>query len=86
MQVSIPSVIQSGEGAVLLCDVDMENEKLYSVKWYKENDLQSVEFYRFVPRERPPVIVYSVPGINVNVSQPKKSVCNITVIYRAIGY
>lgn len=32
LQVSVPSVIQAGEGASLLCDVDMENEKLYSVK------------------------------------------------------
>ena len=32
LQVSVPSVIQAGEGASLLCNVDMENEKLYSVK------------------------------------------------------
>lgn len=69
LQVSVPSVIQAGEGAALLCDVDMENERLYSVKWYKDDELQSVEFFRFVPRETPQLIVYDLPGINVNVSQ-----------------
>ncbi|XP_032793380.2 uncharacterized protein LOC116930122 [Daphnia magna] len=66
LQVSVPSVIQAGEGAALLCDVDMENERLYSVKWYKDDELQSVEFFRFVPRETPQLIVYDLPGINVN--------------------
>ncbi|XP_057365342.2 uncharacterized protein LOC130686064 [Daphnia carinata] len=66
LQVSVPSVIQAGEGAALLCDVDMENERLYSVKWYKDDELQSVEFFRFVPRETPQLIVYDLPGVNVN--------------------
>lgn len=64
-QVSVPSVIQAGEGASLLCDVDMQNERLYSVKWYKDEE---TEFFRYVPRESPPLIVYNLPGINVNVS------------------
>ena len=34
LQVSVPSVIQAGEEAVLLCDVDLEGDVLYSVKWY----------------------------------------------------
>jgi len=70
LQVSVPSVIQAGEGAALLCDVDMENERLYSVKWYKDDEVESVEFFRFVPRETPQLIVYNLPGINVNVSLP----------------
>ena len=68
LQVSVPSVIQAGEGATLLCDVDMEHERLYSVKWYKDDEIESVEFFRYVPRETPPLIVYNLPGINVNVS------------------
>jgi hypothetical protein len=68
LQVSVPSVIQAGEGAALLCDVDMENERLYSVKWYRGDEVESVEFFRFVPRETPQLIVYNLPGINVNVS------------------
>lgn len=61
---SVPSVIQTGEGAILLCDVDMENEVLYSVKWYKDNE----EFFRFVPRDSSQFLVYNVEGINVNAS------------------
>ena len=65
LQVSVPSVIQAGEGAALLCDVDMEGERIYSVKWYKDNE----EFFRYVPRENGnQSIVYNVEGIHVNVS------------------
>jgi hypothetical protein len=69
LKVSVPSVIQAGEGAILSCDVDMENERLYSAKWYKDYFENPVEFFRYVPRESPPVIIYNLDGINVNVSQ-----------------
>lgn len=37
---------------------------LYSVTWYFENE----EFYRYVPKESPPAIVFRVSGITVDVS------------------
>lgn len=37
---------------------------LYSVRWYFENE----EFYRYVPKESPPSIVFPVSGITVDVS------------------
>ena len=46
----------------------MENERLYSAKWYKDYFENPVEFFRYVPRETPPVIIYNLDGINVNVS------------------
>ena len=68
LQVSVPSVIQAGEGAALLCDVDLEGDILYSVKWYKDNDYGSEEFFRYVPRDSPQFLVYNVDGISINVS------------------
>lgn len=43
-----------------------EEEKLYSVKWYKDNE----EFYRYVPKANPPQQSYRVEGIRVDVSMP----------------
>lgn len=37
---------------------------LYSVRWYFESE----EFYRYVPKESPPSIVFPVSGITVDVS------------------
>ena len=39
--VEVPSVVAVGEPAALLCDVDLESDELYSVKWYKDSE----EFY-----------------------------------------
>lgn len=39
--VEVPSVVAVGEPATLLCDVDLESDELYSIKWYKDSD----EFY-----------------------------------------
>lgn len=39
--VEVPSVVAVGEPATLLCDVDLEHDELYSIKWYKDSE----EFY-----------------------------------------
>ncbi|XP_032311132.1 uncharacterized protein LOC6499044 [Drosophila ananassae] len=38
-----------------------EGEALYAIKWYKDNE----EFYRYVPKARPPKTSYRVDGIRV---------------------
>lgn len=59
----------------LLCDTDWcvnmcfifslsPQAPLYSVRWYFESE----EFYRYVPKESPPSIVFPVSGITVDVS------------------
>lgn len=41
-----------------------EEEILYSIKWYKDNE----EFYRYIPKVNPPQQSYRVEGIRVDVS------------------
>lgn len=46
------------------CKYDLDGDVLYSVKWYKDGN----EFYRYVPRDMPPALVFPLNGINVDVS------------------
>lgn len=63
-EVVIPNHVMRHKTAVLLCKYNLDNESLYSVKWYKDGH----EFYRYVPRDMPPAQVFALPGVNVDVS------------------
>ena len=43
----------------------MEGDKLYSVKWYRNGK----EFYRHIPSDNPPTVVFRQPGLYVDVSK-----------------
>lgn len=60
----MPSAVLVGESLWLNCSYDLENEALYSVKWY----FGKTEFYRYLPSEAPQVQIYESPGIFVDVS------------------
>lgn len=64
MHVLIPTAVKRGDNAMLTCAYDLEEDSLYSIKWYKGNR----EFYRYTPRENPPMKVFRVAGLNVEVS------------------
>lgn len=49
------------------CLYDMEGDVLYSVKWYRRRR----EFFRYTPRENPPLKTFEVAEISVNVSEKK---------------
>lgn len=53
-----------GNSTRLECKYDLQGEKLYTVKWYKDGN----EFYRFLPGESPEVQIFKVPGVHVDVS------------------
>ncbi|XP_076066459.1 cell adhesion molecule 2-like [Oratosquilla oratoria] len=63
--VSVPSHEIKGQGVQLLCEYDLEGDKLYSVKWYKGVK----EFYRYIPADKPPMQVFEWPGVQVDLSK-----------------
>ncbi|XP_066138390.1 uncharacterized protein [Euwallacea fornicatus] len=65
VKIRVPQAIISGKDAALQCSVDYEGEQLYSLKWYREG----LEFYRYTPQSRNPVMIFQVAGINVKLSE-----------------
>ncbi|XP_072950034.1 uncharacterized protein [Epargyreus clarus] len=63
--VSVPSLKQRGESVTLTCDYDLEGGKLYSVKWYRDNE----EFYRYMPRLTPPQHAHRLDGVRVDLEK-----------------
>ncbi|XP_065203531.1 uncharacterized protein LOC135833697 [Planococcus citri] len=75
--------VKAGESMRLICEYDLENALLYSIKWYFNEN----EFYRFVPKESPPTRVFPMPGITVDMSQSdNKSVTIRSVARDQTGY
>ncbi|CAL4140904.1 unnamed protein product, partial [Meganyctiphanes norvegica] len=60
----VPLHVSRGEDVTLKCEFDLQDEKLYSIKWYKGGR----EFFRYVPHERPQKAHYTLTGVNVDMS------------------
>jgi len=58
----LPSHAILGEDVILQCSYDMEGDKLYSVKWYRNGK----EFYRHIPSDNPTTAVFRQPGLYVD--------------------
>uniref|UniRef100_A0A2L2YLG2 Ig-like domain-containing protein n=1 Tax=Parasteatoda tepidariorum TaxID=114398 RepID=A0A2L2YLG2_PARTP len=69
VMLDVPSPTILGESVELTCSYELDDEQLYSVKWYK-ND---VEFYRYVPNDWPPGQFLPLPGIRVDLSKSGKT-------------
>nr|XP_046909744.1 uncharacterized protein LOC124491162 [Dermatophagoides farinae] len=65
VMLEVPSPSYAGESIELSCIYELEQDKLYSVKWYK-ND---VEFYRYVPKDWPPGQFLPINGIRVDLAK-----------------
>lgn len=65
IEVRVPNYTVKDNVVRLECHYDMEDEKLYSVKWYKDGN----EFYRYLPRDHPPASLFPLAGIFVDVSE-----------------
>lgn len=63
-EVRIPNHTVRHTDAHLECHYDLDGEALYSVKFYKDGQ----EFYRYVPRDMPPVLIFNQTGVTVDVS------------------
>ena len=60
----MPRYLVVGESANLKCHYELEGEVLYSLKWWKDGR----QFYQYIPLNTPKVVVFTVPGVTVNVS------------------
>ncbi|GFS83745.1 uncharacterized protein TNCV_610811 [Trichonephila clavipes] len=65
VMLDVPSAVNQGESVELSCIYELENDRLYSIKWYR-ND---VEFYRYVPNDWPPGQFLPLPGVKVDLSK-----------------
>lgn len=63
LELVVPQHVVRGQNIKLECNFNLDGETLYSVKWYKDGN----EFYRYVPQERPPVLVFQLPGVTANI-------------------
>lgn len=64
LQVSVPRKSIVGDKIWLNCSIDLEQDTLYSIKWYKDQE----EIYRFLPSNRPSQSVYETDGLFIDVS------------------
>ncbi|XP_055938117.1 uncharacterized protein LOC129968286 [Argiope bruennichi] len=70
----VPSLLVPGDSAYLTCLFDLGGEKLYSVKWFKDDQ----EFYRFFPSLNPQYMAFRAPGIHVDLSKSGRSTVYLT--------
>ncbi|EAT34587.1 AAEL013185-PA [Aedes aegypti] len=76
VHVRVPTAVTLGSPAVLVCESDLPDEDLYSVKWYKGKH----EFFRYTSKEIPSIKIFPKAGININVDH-----CNAShVVLRSV--
>lgn len=63
VSIEIPMAVAAGTTVNMYCRYDLENDDLYTVKWYKGQ-----EFYRYIPKEMPPIGTFGDVGGKVLVS------------------
>lgn len=63
LELVVPEHVSRGQNIRLECNFNLDGETLYSVKWYKDGN----EFYRYIPQDKPPVLVFPLPGVTANV-------------------
>lgn len=65
VRVSVPAAVKRGDSVNLICNYNLENDTLYTIKWYKGKR----EFYRYTPKENPAARTFpSSVGMLVDVS------------------
>uniref|UniRef100_A0A182JCZ6 Ig-like domain-containing protein n=1 Tax=Anopheles atroparvus TaxID=41427 RepID=A0A182JCZ6_ANOAO len=63
VHVKVPIAVLVGSSVTLVCECDLPDEDLYSVKWYKGKH----EFFRYTSKEIPSIKIFPKAGINVGV-------------------
>ncbi|KAJ2942599.1 hypothetical protein O0L34_g2066 [Tuta absoluta] len=75
----IPEAVERGSTVEMRCQYDLEQEVLYSVKWYRGDR----EFCRYSPRDVPPLKIFPIPGIEVNKDESdskRLTIANVTSV------
>ncbi|CAG7784941.1 unnamed protein product [Allacma fusca] len=65
----VPRWAKVGGTVTMHCKYDVGGEPVYQVKWYKGNK----EFYRYVPKESPPVKIFPFAGLHLDLSRSNAS-------------
>lgn len=73
VSIDIPLAVAAGTTVNMSCKYDLQSDTLYTVKWYK----QGAEFFRYVPKEMPPIGVFGELGARVVVRNTLRR--NVTI-------
>ena len=73
VRVRIPKYQTRGSDARLVCLYSLEGDILYSLKWYKGEQL----FYQFIPEHQNQKTIFSIEGIEIDVSNLMQACVNI---------
>ncbi|GFR06389.1 ig-like domain-containing protein [Trichonephila clavata] len=65
MALEVPQFVISGEETTLTCVFDLEQDTLYSIKWYRDD----LEFFRYVPSDKPPNKFFPLQGLNIDLGR-----------------
>ncbi|KAK2714316.1 uncharacterized protein LOC136039977 [Artemia franciscana] len=71
VDIIVPSVVLNGKDALLECHYDLDDEGLYSLKWYKGNE----EIFRFIPGEEflsDRIKGFNLPGVKIDMERSDK--------------
>nr|XP_034184074.1 uncharacterized protein LOC117606127 [Osmia lignaria] len=60
VSIDIPLAVAAGSTVNMTCRYDLQSDTLYTVKWYK-----GPEFFRYLPKEMPPITVFGELGTKV---------------------
>ncbi|XP_065168240.1 uncharacterized protein [Atheta coriaria] len=78
MHIKVPEAVRVGDTVTLACDYDLEQVALYTIKWYHHG----VEFYRYVPKESPPSLVFNLPSIEVDIYRSNSREVTLRNVHR----
>ncbi|XP_013792875.2 uncharacterized protein LOC106476794, partial [Limulus polyphemus] len=81
IKLDIPKNVRLAREVTLSCMYDLEEDNLYSVKWYKDD----LEFFRYVPKEIPQRQFFPLDGINIDFTRSNKDVVYIQDVQMSTG-
>ncbi|KAL0841329.1 hypothetical protein ABMA28_015041 [Loxostege sticticalis] len=75
-QLQVPLYADPRRPAVLSCHFQMDDQKLHSVKWYRDMN----EIFRYNPSQKPPIRLFNVTDIMVQGGECQAQSCMVKVM------